>query len=67
MSYALNPRPLSILVVVYCLPLPAFAYIDPGSGMLVWQGLIAGIGAVLVFFRSPWQALKKLFARLRKK
>ena len=28
-----------------------FAYIDPGSGSLIIQGLIAGLVAIPVFFR----------------
>lgn len=38
---------------------PAFAYVDPGAGMVVWQGLLALIGAVAVFARRPWQALRR--------
>ena len=30
---------------------PIFAYIDPGSGSLVVQALIAGLVAIPVFFR----------------
>lgn len=44
-----------------------FAYVDPGSGMLLWQGLIAGVGAVLVFLRSPKQSIKRLVARFKRK
>ena len=60
-------RILLLTAVACCLPAPAFAYIDPGSGMLLWQGLIAAIGAVLVFVRNPWETIKSLFQRLRKK
>jgi len=59
-------RPL-LLVGICCLPATAFAYIDPGSGMLLWQGLIAAVGAVLVFVRRPWDKVKRLIARLRRK
>lgn len=45
----------------------ASAYVDPGSGMLLWQGLIAAIGAVLVFFRNPLAVVKALIKRLRNK
>ena len=45
----------------------ALAYVDPGSGMLLWQGLIAAIGAVLVFFRSPLAVIKAWVKRLRSK
>lgn len=57
----------SLLLIGICLPAPAFGYIDPGSGMLLWQGLIAAVGAVLVFIRNPWETLKRLIARLRRK
>lgn len=35
-------------------PEPAFAYIDPGVGSLVFQGMIAG----LVTIAAGWTALK---------
>lgn len=56
------------LVLAFALaPVPAFAYVDPGSGMLMWQGLIALVGAVLVFVRSPKAAVKRLIERLKRK
>lgn len=45
----------------------AWAYVDPGSGMLLWQGLVAAIGAVLIFIRNPIQVLKSWIYRLRGK
>lgn len=59
--------PLGLLLVLSLTPLPAMAYIDPGSGMLLWQGLVAAVGAALVFFRRPWDVLKRLLDRLRGK
>lgn len=56
------------LIWICCLllwPLSAHAYIDPGTGMLLWQGLIALVGAVLVFVRHPIDAFKRLMDRLR--
>lgn len=35
--------------------------------MLLWQGLIAGIGVLLMFLRNPWQTIKRLVERFRKK
>ena len=60
-------RILLVTAVACCLPATAFAYVDPGSGMLLWQGLIAAIGAVLVFVRNPWQTIKNFVQRLRGK
>lgn len=48
-------------------PAAAFAYVDPGSGMLLWQGLLAAIGAVIVFVRNPVKAFKSFVDRLRRK
>jgi len=44
-----------------------FAYVDPGSGMLLWQGLIAGFGVVLVLLRNPKQSIKRLLDRFKGK
>jgi hypothetical protein len=54
------------LAVLFASP-SAFAYIDPGSGMLLWQGLIAAVGMVLVFVRDPWRNIKRLIARFKRK
>ncbi|WP_349742759.1 hypothetical protein [Roseateles cavernae] len=48
-------------------PLSAFAYVDPGSGMLIWQGLLALLGAVLIFMRNPIEAIKRLLSRFKRK
>jgi len=42
---------------------PVFAYVDPGSGPLLWQALIAGIVGALFYFRS---SLARLFSRTRR-
>lgn len=56
---------LLILVAVW-IP-SAHAYVDPGSGMLLWQALIAVIGAIIVFVRHPVDTLKRLYRKLFKK
>lgn len=45
----------------------AQAYVDPGSGMLLWQGLVALVGAILIFFRNPIQVIKSWIDRIRGK
>lgn len=52
-----------ILVVLGLLPVAAHAYVDPGSGLLLWQGLIALVGAIIVFVRHPVQAIKAILKR----
>lgn len=55
------------VAVLLAFPLTVMAYVDPGSGMLLWQGLLAAIGAGIIFVRRPWQALKRFVNRLRNK
>lgn len=45
----------------------AWAYIDPGSSMLLWQGVVAAVGAVLIFVRNPIQIIKSWIKRMRDK
>lgn len=61
---------LQVLLVIFIAltaVAPAQAYIDPGSGMLIWQGLLSALGVFLVFVRNPWKSLKMLLARLKRK
>jgi hypothetical protein len=64
----MTKRRKAVLVTLLGLvPLPAFAYVDPGSGMLLMQGLIAAIGAVVVFAKNPVESFRKLWQRIRGK
>ncbi|WP_221211097.1 hypothetical protein [Mitsuaria sp. BK037] len=55
------------MALILCVPLSANAYVDPGSGMLIWQGLIALVGALIVFVRNPLASVKRLIARFKRK
>lgn len=54
-----------LLLVLALSPASAFAYVDPGSGMLMWQGLLAALGAVIMFVRNPIEQIKRVWRRLR--
>lgn len=43
---------------------PAAAYLDPGTGSLILQGLIATASTVLVVVSLGWQSIKHTFSRL---
>lgn len=62
-----NPCSLRIALLLALLPLSAHAYVDPGAGMLLVQGLVALVGAIIVFVKNPLVAIKALISRLRKK
>jgi hypothetical protein len=51
-------RSFLALVVVLLVPAAARAYIDPGSGSLVFQGIIAAVLGVGVAIRLFWQRIK---------
>jgi hypothetical protein len=41
----------------------AHAYLDPGAGSMVLQGIIAAIAGGFVVMRSYWGKVKQLFTR----
>lgn len=51
--------PMSVLAL-WLVPSSAHAYVDPGSGMLIYQGLVAAIGITLAVVRHPWASVKRL-------
>lgn len=55
--------PLLLLAALLALPGEAAAYIDPGTGSLVIQGLIAAFAATAVVLRGYWYRIKAFFRR----
>ncbi len=39
---------------------PAYAYLDPGTGSLIVQILIAAFATVAIFFKTIWQSIKSV-------
>lgn len=50
------------LIVIF-VPASAYAYIDPGTGSILIQGLIAAIAAIGVTLKLYWHRFKALFRR----
>ena len=42
---------------------PAFAYLDPGTGSMLVQGLIGGEAVVMSFLSIYWQKVKAFFSK----
>ena len=42
---------------------PAYAYLDPGTGSMLVQGLIGGIAVVMSFLSIYWQKVKAFFGK----
>ena len=52
------------------IPVSAYAYIDPGTGAVIIQSLIAFIAAVIFYLKNPvllWEKIKKTFSKKKKK
>ena len=43
--------------------LPAYAYLDPGTGSMLLQGLIGGIATAIAFLSIYWQKVKAFFVK----
>jgi len=57
-------RLLTILFVCLCYPQSAIAYLDPGTGSLILQMLIAGIIGAMYTIKLYWYRLKTLVAQI---
>ena len=42
---------------------PAYAYLDPGTGSILLQGLIGGIASAIAFLSVYWQKVKAFFSK----
>jgi hypothetical protein len=58
-------KTIFLVIAILASPMPAYAYVDPSSSLLVLQGILAALGALLVFVRNPLQTLKRWIAKLR--
>ena len=44
---------------------PAYAYLDPGTGSIILQGVIAGIAMVTLTLKTYWYKLTSFFSKNR--
>jgi len=43
---------------------PVYAYVDPGTGSIILQGLLAGVAVVITSISLFWQRIKIFFSSL---
>jgi len=53
---------LSLLVTAWCWATPVQAYLDPGAGSVLLQGLIGAVAASTGFAAYHWRRLRALFS-----
>ena len=52
-----------VIAAISLWPIPAFAYIDPGTGSILIQGIIGAIAAIGVTLKLYWHRIVALFRR----
>lgn len=46
---------------------PAYAYLDPGTGSVLLQGLLAGFAGFIAVLKLYWQRVKRFFILCKNK
>ena len=67
MTWSTEHRTASALTVAtlgLLIASPSHAYLDPGTGSIILQGLLAGIAVGIGLLRHYWQQCKTFLARL---
>ena len=58
-----NLKFLCLIVGLISYTSPAYAYLDPGTGSLLLQGLLAGFAAIISVLSIYWQKVKAFFIK----
>ena len=62
---------IQFIIVSHLLSNPAYAYLDPGTGSVILQALIAFFAGVAAFISLYWRKLKSfisnMFSKVKKK
>ena len=53
----------TVLLLFLATPSVCFAYLDPGTGSMILQGLLAAIALAAVTLKDYWQRFLALFRR----
>jgi hypothetical protein len=55
-----------VILGVLCFAEPVYAYLDPGSGSMIWQMLLGAVASVIVFFKFFGRKFLALFGPAKK-
>lgn len=46
--------------VLFCTPISAFAYVDPGTGGMLLQAILAVVASLIFYLRNPFQLIRDI-------
>ena len=58
-----NLKFLCLVVSLISYTSPAYAYLEPGTGSMLLQALIAGLAAIIASLSIYWQKVKAFFVK----
>ncbi|MET0552306.1 MAG: hypothetical protein ABW221_04670 [Vicinamibacteria bacterium] len=56
--------PFLLVALLALAPVPAYAYIDPGTGSFLFQAIAATLIGGIFFVRMSWQRIRERMKRL---
>jgi hypothetical protein len=59
-------RLIAVTLLALLVSSPAYAYLDPGTGSILVQGLVAALAVVSAAIAAFWTRLRQLFSGRRK-
>ena len=59
-----NSQKIIFAALGLSVPCLAFAYLDPGTGSILLQGLLAGLAAIAIAGKAFWYQIKSFFVRI---
>jgi hypothetical protein len=63
MQYTIVKLPIfGLFLLLVTFPLPSFAYLDPGTGSIILQGILGAIAIGMATGRMWWYRFKQIFS-----
>jgi hypothetical protein len=56
-----------LFILIFLKPVNAFAYLDPGTGSIILQAIIALIGGVIAFFALIKNKIIEFYKKIKKR
>tara|TARA_Y100001936_G_C15939683_1_gene594048 strand:- start:515 stop:715 length:201 start_codon:yes stop_codon:yes gene_type:complete len=58
---------IAVIIILAFWVTPSYAYLDPGTGSILLQGILAGIASAITTIVLYWKKIKAFLKRIPKK